>query len=170
MKRLILLFVVCLFCAYSPGAMAYEESHLAAARKLLELTELDKTYLKLVKENSESLVEKIEDKIEENGGDASEKEIREFLRTSYDPLVFGMEDEFNSELAKAYADVYTEAELNEVIGFLQSPVGQKFTKGVGGSVDVEKMAKKFGKRLKKEVLGSEQFAKGLKEFEEKVKP
>lgn len=50
------------------------------------------------------------------------------FKTKLDAMFDGMNNaQFRQEAAKVYADAFTEAEMKQIIAFLQSPAGQKMT-------------------------------------------
>ena len=112
------------FVLISASATAQEQSHLDAARELLEVT------------NADQAIQQSHDQIySQLAGMADQMGISEDQRPTFDKylekMVAVMKEEMNwekmeSHILKAYVDVYSEEELRELIEFYASPIGQKF--------------------------------------------
>ncbi len=120
--RLILTLLFTL--AASASAIADDASHTAAAKELLEVT------------RAAEIIDQVYDSMEGQFDNMAEQlGITEDQRPIFDrhmERVFQvMREEMNWEkmepyMVSAYAQVYTEQELRELIEFYQSPLGQKF--------------------------------------------
>ncbi len=108
----------------SASATAQEQSHIDAARELLEVM------------NADQAIQQSHDQIyPQLAGIADQMGISEEQRPTFEKylekMVAVMKEEMNWEkmepqILKAYVDVYSEEEIRELIEFYASPVGQKF--------------------------------------------
>ncbi len=119
------LFLALLFTfATSTSAVADEASHAAAARELLEVTRaadiIDQAYGSM-----ESQFDTMADQL------GITEDQRPIFDRHMERVFQVMREEMNWEkmepyMVSAYAQVYTEQELRELIEFYESPLGQKF--------------------------------------------
>ncbi len=108
----------------SASATAQEQSHIDAARELLEVMHADQA----IQQSHDQIYPQLAGMVDQMG---ISEDQRPTFEKYLEKMVAVMKEEMNWEkmephILKAYVDVYSEEELRELIEFYASPVGQKF--------------------------------------------
>lgn len=161
MPRIFVLMILSLVPLF---AIAQEQSHIDAAKELLELT------------HSEQMVEKIYEQImpflqQMTGEKDADEGRQQLIDRHFARSMEAMMDELNWEkmepfMVDAYVSVYSEEELRELSLFYASPIGQKFVSKTPELTEASmRMAMQMMEKLKPRLKRlQEEFGEELKAY------
>jgi hypothetical protein len=120
MKVIRFTFLIVAFLFTLP-AFASEESHMTAAKKMVEAANLDKMLQEMYQQINDVIIRNLVNK------DSCLESIRTPLTdllTKYDHKILNA-DIVKTEIQKIYKQEFTEEEINSIVAFYQTPAGKK---------------------------------------------
>ncbi len=120
MKRIVVVLVLLLIC---PPAYADEASHRKACEDLLKMMNVDKMMAPMYGQIKRTQMESMKNiNIPEDMKDISDR----YFERMNDLLKKEMSwDNLKGDFVNVYIEVFSESEVNEIIGFYNSPIGKK---------------------------------------------
>ena len=118
-----IVWVTVIILTFSLGVAAQEDSHRASVEKLLQITDQDQLLEQIYPQIKQLILGQVQQL------DVPQEQtplIEEYFDKIFNVMKEEMAwDNIKDDFIQLYMSVYTEAEINELIAFYESPVGQK---------------------------------------------
>lgn len=122
-RRYAFIFLTIITLAFSFGVAAAENTHRAAVEKLLLLMNQDQIMEQMFPQVKQFVMQQFQ---QENISPEQTQAFEKYFDKIFDVMQEEMSwDKMRDDFIQIYTAVYTEDEVNELIAFYESPIGQK---------------------------------------------